>query len=343
MKKRDLQQKIQRATNIYTNEGAVHLINKSIKFVKDNYLDSPAPAVTNSYTPRPLFALKHLYNLKFNLYHGTGIDIMSEDWDTLIILDACRFDDFRRVNSIEGRLETRISRAVDSRQFIQKNFCNRSLHNTVYVTANPHVHLLNGNEFYDTVTDPLTKWNAELQCIEPHAVTEAALKTHHEYPEKRIIVHYMQPHDPPLGPTGDHLRTEYQLGGPDQDGTAPERDRIMELVADGTIDVTRARKAYRETISVVLKEVNSILSEITARTVITADHGELFGEKPYPFIGELFEHYQNPRTVKLCKVPWLIIEADADRREISSEGPADDGMITSEKDITSQLEALGYK
>ena len=31
-----------------------------------------------------------------------GVHIMREDWDNLIILDACRYDMFEKVNSIKG-------------------------------------------------------------------------------------------------------------------------------------------------------------------------------------------------------------------------------------------------
>ena len=34
---------------------------------------------------------------------------MKEDWDNLVILDACRYDMFKKLNTINGKLEYKIS------------------------------------------------------------------------------------------------------------------------------------------------------------------------------------------------------------------------------------------
>lgn len=60
--------------------------------------------------------------------YGRGINIMDEDWDNLILIDACRYDVFANINSINGSLESRISSGSSSREFIEKNFVNKTLH-----------------------------------------------------------------------------------------------------------------------------------------------------------------------------------------------------------------------
>ena len=47
--------------------------------------------------------------LSFYYKRNDGTHIMDEDWDNLIILDACRYDLFEEVNTIDGTLESRIS------------------------------------------------------------------------------------------------------------------------------------------------------------------------------------------------------------------------------------------
>jgi len=288
------------------------------------------------------FLFAPIYNWHFSRYYGTGVDVVRENWDTLILLDACRFDDFESVNHIQGELSSRISQGVDSHEFIKKNFVNRRLHDIVYVTANPHVNLLNGDEFHAVITDPIDEWDAELACVRPESVTKAATDAHRQYPNKRIIVHYMQPHDPPLGPTGQLLRDMDLIGGMNHSDSSMGNYRMMELVARGVISTTIARRAYRETLAIVLKELMSWVGEVEGKVVISADHGEHFGEKPYNILGPLYEHYGNPRTVELCKVPWFIPDSSENYREIATGEPNEEPVMIS-KAVNNQLEALGYR
>jgi hypothetical protein len=64
-------------------------------------------------------------------YNTDGVDIHEQDWDNLLILDACRFDYFDRYNEIDGDLQSRQSRGSTSREFIRGNFSNRRAYDTV--------------------------------------------------------------------------------------------------------------------------------------------------------------------------------------------------------------------
>ena len=264
---------------------------------------------------------------------------MSEDWDNLIILDACRFDDFQRLVNISGTLESRISKGTDSVKFIRNNFCGRELHDTVYVTANPHVRIIDDNMFHDVIDDPLSKWDESLRCVTPQSVTDSVTEYYHKYPNKRFIIHYMQPHDPPIGPTAKEIRNKVNISGPnisDQNSGT----RMMSAVADGRISPELARKAYRENLRIVLDEVSGLFNKLEGKTVITADHGEMFGENPYPLLGSLYEHFHHPCTLELCKVPWFVIDT-GDRRRIDAEAPENIDRVE-DMEAEKQLEALGY-
>ena len=65
-----------------------------------------------------------------------GIDVFAEDWDNLIILDACRKDALEQMIELDGVFESRISRGTSTLHFLQSNFQDRILHDAVYVTAN---------------------------------------------------------------------------------------------------------------------------------------------------------------------------------------------------------------
>jgi hypothetical protein len=140
-----------------------------------------------------------------------GVDVMAEDWDNLVILDACRYDYFEDQNTISGDLTRRISRGNKSWEFMQENFAGNQFHDTVYVTANPFVSRLD-DVFY--AVDTLDEyWDDDLGTIWPEDVVAAAVEANQAYPNKRIIVHFMQPHRPYLGGTADKLRERMDLVG----------------------------------------------------------------------------------------------------------------------------------
>jgi hypothetical protein len=263
---------------------------------------------------------------------------MDEDWDTLVLLDACRYDEFERVCDLSGELSHRISKGVDSPTFIEKNFSGNEFPDTVYVTANPHTHMIEDNNFYEVDATPLENWDSAMECVPPEEVTKSAVEAHNTHENKRIIVHYMQPHDPPIGPTGRALLSENDISGMRSDVD----ERYIGALKDGVISREDAKKAYRETLSIVLQDVQTLLKRIDGKIVISSDHGEMFGEKPYRLLPELYEHYNNPKTVELCNVPWLEIDPDSERRSIQSGEPGR-AVEVDESAVEEQLEALGYR
>jgi len=66
---------------------------------------------------------KYKNSYTFRLKYGKGVDFVSEDWDTMILLDACRLDTFEDRHTFEdGHLESRISRGSNSWMFVKENF-----------------------------------------------------------------------------------------------------------------------------------------------------------------------------------------------------------------------------
>ena len=66
--------------------------------------------------------------------------VMEEDWDTLIILDACRYDFFEKVYTdylLSGKLEKRISQGSGTVEWLKNNF--PAKYAVTYISANPFV------------------------------------------------------------------------------------------------------------------------------------------------------------------------------------------------------------
>jgi hypothetical protein len=117
------------------------------------------------------------------------------------------------------------------------------------------------------------------------------------------------------------------------------------LVKQGEINISTMFEGYKHNLQVVLQYAKKLVSKLGGKTVITSDHGELFGERPHRFLYP-FKTYEHPTLfhyVKpLVKVPWLVV--DREPRKKVSEGKAitREPRQTNYKEITSKLKALGY-
>lgn len=321
---------------IYSNEGPIALGQKARSFMYSRLI-------------------RHLYNYYWNRQHGPGTSILEKDWDNLLLLDACRYDEFCRVAPFEqATIEQRITLGSKTPEFLQHTFGDIQLHDTVYVTANPQVLKFQYEShsdtpiFHDTIS-LLDEWNTETQTIMPETVRKAALEAENIYPNKRLLIHFLQPHAPFLGLTAEKIRrhTGKTIGGlnPGREYTDIEQQELetgsyLEILGDG-IDRKEIRTAYRETLQLVIKECQSLINTLSGKTAITSDHGELLGERIYPLGRPRWEHPAGIRTTELCVVPWVEFDT-RDRKQVISEPPKQHESID-EKTIDERLRALGYK
>ncbi len=262
-------------------------------------------------------------------YNPDGDDVMKRDWDTLIILDACRYDYFNEAIDMPGDLEIVTSRGSTSTEFMRGNFSNKQLHDVVYISANGFYGQLRneiGSEVYKHIQLYTEEWRDEYGITtNPKTVTQEAIKAHQEYPNKRLIVHYLQPHQPYLGPYG---REQFDFGGD-----------LRETINRSGVSIDDVRMAYRENLEFVLDEAKNLISEIDGKTIITSDHGEMLGERIGPF--RFFGHFGGVYREELVKVPWFTVDFDG-RRDIIVEEPETTSNIDQEL-IEQNLRALGYK
>ncbi|CAJ53640.1 sulfatase-like hydrolase/transferase [Haloquadratum walsbyi] len=121
----------------------------------------------------------------------------------------------------------------------------------------------------------------------PDLVTNQAITTGRDDQPERMIVHYMQPHAPFIssalerGYLKEHEKSPYSY-----------------LKEDGDFDTIW--EAYLNNLRFVLDEIGRLLDNIDADSVvITADHGELFGE------WNLYSHTYGVPHLNLCSVPWV--------------------------------------
>jgi hypothetical protein len=71
----------------------------------------------------------------FQYISDGGVSIMDQNWDNLIILDACRYDIFKKICDIEGDLRCVRSMGSNSWEWVRKNLAGKQFYDTVYESA----------------------------------------------------------------------------------------------------------------------------------------------------------------------------------------------------------------
>jgi hypothetical protein len=286
--------------------------------------------------------LSQFYNYRRSQsdYNPEGIDFMTQDWDCLVILDACRYDLFESENTIEGNLRKVVSRGSATPEFLRGNFRDREFLDTVYVTTNPMLqrHDSEINTVFHDVIDLWAgdTWNEEHETVLPETVTREAINTAGEFPNKRILVHYMQPHYPFLG-----ADTDFDKGHID-DSAADELTTWMQVMT-GEVDIAHSAlwEAYTENLRRALPHVEELVETVTGKAVVTSDHGNMLGERSSPIPIREWGHPQGIWTDELVCVPWLETKWK-ERREIISEPPDSESAGSESDSVEERLESLGY-
>jgi len=280
-------------------------------------------------------------NRRFHSYRSprNAVDVVEEDWDTLVLLDGCRYDLFKKRAEIEGSLTRRTSVAAESWGFMEWNFLGRELHDTVYVTANPHAYKLDDGIFHRVVNLLDDDWNPHLQTVLPEVLAERTLEVVREHPNKRVIAHFMQPHFPFIGPTGRRLGQSGIVYNVDQ-ATGDELP-IWGKLRYGLVDEEDVVEAYRENLDVVLEVLEWFLPEARGKTVISSDHGNLIGDRLWPIPTTGYGHPRGMHVRPLLEVPWHVVPNET-RPTIRSDPPvASDCMDAST--VERRLRDLGYR
>ena len=301
--------------------------------------------------------------------HPFGTHILDREWDVFVILDTCRVDALRQVAgeySFINEIERTVSVGGSSPEWMVHTFDRkreRSLRNTAYLTANAWTErvlddqLEPGNHCSEfqivKVLRQVGNWNivrsSEIGHIEriwkyvpdtykltdrqdpgslmpggapPQYVTERGISVAREFDYDRLILHYMQPHAPYMGSAIEEQRDLYQY----------EKQPFDYLRRTG--EGQDVWNAYLNELRYVLEDVAVLLNNIDAETVvISADHGEAFGEF------NVYNHYSGSLHPKIRFVPWVVTSAT----DTQSYSPGIEPVEREHASVDETLEALGYK
>lgn len=263
-----------------------------------------------------------------NEYNTAGFEIFEEDWDNLIILDACRYDKFAEENHLSGRLEARRSRGSTSREFIKGNFADKQLLDTAYVSDNPWFARLQQHINANIYHFELTERDAfDGAVTHPKSFTDEMIDRVREFDDKRLILHYVQPHDPYFDEEGKELFWGFNC---------PRRLKQEGYNRENVVD------AYTRTLRLVLSEVERLLPHLVGKTVITADHGEMLGERMSPIPIARYEHPAGVYTDELVKIPWFVIESEQRKTIETADSPSLWEVDDPDQSVDERLRNLGY-
>lgn len=301
-----------------------------------------------------------------------GTSIFDREWDTLIILDTCRVDALQALsNEYEFLTDISRIRSVGGTTFewLAHTFSSDNgdeLEDTAYLT--PHgwaEKILDSGELpsgdnipkgidslkrfgdYDIVhASEISKFervarylpkNVDLECAAqfldsvpkeytegrtpPKFVTDRAIALNRSNNFERMILHYVQPHTPYLADAIAESRPLHQY-----------EECPFEYIKR-TGDRDSVWNSYLNELRWVLDDIEILLENIDSeRVVISADHGEAFGE-----FG-IFGHHTGSLHPQIRFVPW----ASTTATDSGSYEPQVTPIKSSNPMIEKNLRALGY-
>jgi hypothetical protein len=272
--------------------------------------------------------------------------ITEESWDTLIIADAMRSDLYfdqlsDDYDEIFDRETTVKSPGSSTTAWLKETFGD-SHGDIVYIAGNPMVSRFKRDSFHKIYEVWDEAFDEETSIIDPKAVTEKALEARKAYPNKRLIVHYMQPHYPFIGyPELNYAEYDFDDLGLNKDRELRSGiNSVWQALASDIVEKDDVWEGYISNAKTVFKEIEKICNQIDDKRVVTSDHGNMIGERSWPIPIRSYGHPDYMRNEELIEVPWLII--DGNKRDITSGKTNSPEKFDTEK-ASDRLSALGYK
>jgi len=263
-----------------------------------------------------------LYKLCSILYRkNNGFYIFDELWDNLIILDACRYDVFEEQylkRKMKGDLVKKISRGDHTISFLLENFSKDYYNDIIYLTANPYVDRFLRDKFFKIISVWKDGWNEKNHTVLPETMYNYTINTLLKYPNKKYIIHFMQPHFPYINSNIVDKSLE-KLRNPKFSKEKSTQKKTLKTSffslysADiyAKIEYKNHIRMYKNNLKLTLPYIESLINLLPGHTVISADHGEAFKEKMHPLVPfNFYGHRRGIRMPSLVNVPWLTVKPE---------------------------------
>lgn len=293
-------------------------------------------------------------NLTLTSRFPFGRDVFDHDWDVLVLLDTCRPDALKEVSpeyDFLSDIDSVWSIGGSSLEWMSHTFDRRNLEDirhTGYVSGNAWAgriiidrtlpeHQLNatyartgwdiaGEEDFALLD---RAWEYEATGVHgpsdgyppPRHITDRAIDLCRGDPPKRLILHYNQPHSPFLAQSFIEEREAYDY----------EKAPFKYIQSGGNPE--RVWSAYLNELRFVLDDIELLIENLDSDSiVISADHGEAFGE-----FG-IYGHRTGSIHPSIRQVPWV----ETSGTDENTYSPDPSYLDKRKNSIDDTLSALGY-
>ena len=266
-----------------------------------------------------------------------GETYWERDWDVLVLLDSCRHDVMQEASADRAWLPDTVpsvySAASMSEEWIERHTDSRhseAMAETTLISANPHTRVDCVRERDWHTVDEVWRhsWDDGVDTVPPRGVTDAAIREARTGDSDRLIIWYMQPHQPFVGAEwskGYEKETFGEGGNHGQD--------VWRQCRNGEVSREELWEAYRRTLNWVLDDVELLTENIDGHVAITADHGNALGE------WGLYGHPKYVPAPAIKRVPWIALDAT----DSETYTPAAEPDSTGDAEVVeSRLADLGY-
>jgi len=288
-------------------------------------------------------AYTYLFKLASVFSRSQGREVFEEEWDVLVILDACRHDLMKEVVEEEDYeflkpVDSCYSAAGTSDEWMNKNFGEKhyeKAQKTAMVTGNPYSDTNLDEKDFEVLEEAWEySYDKEKEAVLPRPITNSAIRIQREENPDKMVIHYMQPHYPFLN--HDNLSEGFSLEG---FGKEIRKSVWDELLLD---NITREElwEAYKDNLKEVIEEVNILRKNMDAdKMVITADHGNAIGT-PLSEEKFIYGHVAGLNIEPLRKVPWIETTATDTGEKLSKNNKEENK--DKEEVVKEALADLGY-
>lgn len=249
--------------------------------------------------------------------------IFNKNWDILIILDACRYDIFRKYcwdYLGDGWLRKLYSPGTWTVGWLLRTFRKKEMKDVIYISSNPYINskdlvtpFKSKGKFCKVVDVCGGGFDTLYTFLSPIEVNKFSFVTMDLNRDKKFIIHYMQPHEPYFLYGDEVFKSKFNI----------IRRIIFEFLSDRIVwtvleklnfppgsymeniwrkfEENGIKIGYEDNLKIVLESVNLLIKKYPKkRIVITADHGERLGER-----GRFSHGGRRDRWV--TEIPWFVV------------------------------------
>lgn len=224
---------------------------------------------------------------------------------------------------------------LNTPSWLRETWSSSFFEDILYVSANPFVNSkgiekngFDGAKHFGKILD-VWEWGCEdsLGIALPEKVAKEARLARAQHPEKRLVVHFLQPHQPYVveleNENGGELtlwekalekfrNRAFKIANLGGGAVGVISDKIKQFLSKFGVTGKRPvesfaqthgddklKHAYRENVRRALESTGKLIDRLPGKIIITSDHGEFLGEG-----GFYGHHYDSEHSIQR-EVPWM--------------------------------------